>query len=315
MADILVTGGAGFIGSNIARLALERGYRVRILDNLSTGSMNNLEGLDGLEVEYINGDVQDPEVALEATRGVKYVFHQAALSASTQFVPDPSTGLKVNVLGFSNILLASSKNQVSKVVYAMTSSMYGNAPVPWAEDDLLVSCVPNVYALSLLARAFISNQFEKTSKIRTVGLVYFSVYGRYEAAKGNLANIVSQFLWKIKNNQSPILYGDGEQTRDFVNVSDVARANLMAAEADYSGGFLNVGTGKQVTMKDIATRLADLMQKDVEPVYEPNPIYGYCYHTCADTRKAAETIGFRARISLDDGLRDLVEFYKESDSR
>lgn len=302
-----MTGGAGFIGANIVRLAKEKNYSVRVLDNLSTGSKRNIRDLD---VDFVNGEVTDPKLAFEATKGVRYVFHQAAVSASPQFAPDPTEGLRVNIVGFSNVLTAAAKNHVEKFVYAMTSSMYGNSPVPWTEDSLLASSVPNVYASSLLTRAYVAKQVEADTGLKTVGLVYFSVYGRYEAAKKNYANIVSQFLWSIKSGQSPILYGDGSQTRDFVNALDVARANLAAAESDYSGGYVNVGTGKEVSMKEVVTKLEKILGKEVNPVYRPNPIYGYCYRTRADTRKATKMIGFSAKVGFEDGLHDLADFYK-----
>ncbi len=307
MSEILVTGGSGLIGSSIVRHALAKGYKVRVLDNLSTGSRENLENLD---VEFIAGDVTNPDQVREATRGVKYVFHDAALSASPQFVPDPTEGLRVNLLGFNNVLLKSSQSQVEKVVYAMTSSMYGNSPLPWKEDSLLVSSVPNVYALSLLARVYVSRQIEKSTALKTLGLVYFSVYGRNEAAKGEYANIISQFLWALRRNEAPVLYGDGSQTRDFVNEMDVAEANLLAAESNCSGGYLNVGTGRETSMSYVAKTLATLLHTDIKPIFKPNPIYGYCSHTRADTSKATKLIGFKSKIGVDEGLRDLVEYWE-----
>jgi len=308
LETILVTGGAGFIGSNIVRHSLNRGYNVRVLDNLSTGSKSNIAGLP---VEFIEGDVTDKEIVKGATRDVRFIFHDAAVSASPMFVPDPSHGINVNVMGFANVISSAIANGVEKVVYVMTSSMYGNSKPPWAEDKLLVSDVPNIYASSLLDRAFIANQVEKTSGIKTVGLVYFSVYGPYEAAKKDYANIISQFLWSIKKSDPPILYGDGSQTRDFVHAEDVAKANLLAAESAYSGGYVNVGTGVSVSMKDVVDKLCEIMGSDIEPIYKPNPIYGYCYHTLADVSKAKRNIGFEASIGIDEGLKSLVRFYED----
>jgi UDP-glucose 4-epimerase len=307
LALVLVTGGAGFIGSNISRYCLERGYEVRVLDNLATGSEANLRGLT---IQLANGNVTDDEAIDKATKGVKYIFHQAAVSASPMFFPDPSQGLIVNALGFAKVLASAVRNGVEKVVYALTSSMYGNSPVPWVEDNLKVSDIPNIYASSLLDRSFIAKQIEKASEVKTVGLVYFSVYGPNEAAKGNYANIVSQFLWAMKRGQSPVLYGDGSQTRDFIHVEDVARANVLAAESDYSGGFVNLGTGTETSMKAIAEKLGSLLHSSINPVYKPNPIYGYCYRTLADTSKASKMIGFEAVVGIDQGLKTLVEFYR-----
>jgi UDP-glucose 4-epimerase len=309
---ILMTGGAGFIGSNIARLAIQKGYYVRVLDNLSTGSKANLKGLP---VELVNGTVTNRELVERSTKDVKYIFHQAAISASPMFVPDPSEGITVNELGFSNIMAAAIRNGTQKVVYAMTSTMYGNSPTPWKEDQVLVSNVPNIYSSTLLSRAFIAKQLEETTGTKTAGLVYFSVYGPYESAKGRYANIVSRFLWNIKLGKSPILYGDGSQTRDFVHVEDVARANFLAAESKFSGSFVNVGTGHETSMKQIALSLCEIMSSEIQPIYKPNPIYGYCERTCAETSKAKSQIGFGSSISIAEGLKSLVSFYQEDEKR
>lgn len=311
MARVLITGGAGFIGSNIARLALDHGYEVRILDNLSTGSEENIRGL---QVQFFDGDLHDPERLREAMKGIKFVFHEAAASSSPMFVPDPSMGVETNVLGFTRVLNAARRNNVEKVVYAMTSTMYGNSPLPSREGHLLVSEVPNVYASSLLDRYFIAKQVESTTGIKTAGLVYFSVYGPYEAAKKGYANVASQFLWLIKRAKSPVLYGDGTQTRDFVHVEDVARANLLAAESNFSGGFVNVGTGVGTSMRQIVRIICKFLGKNVQPTYKSNPIFGYTHDTLASTVEAGRKIGFRAAIAIDKGLESLVKFYDEHET-
>lgn len=304
---VLITGGAGFIGSNIARLCLERGYTVRVLDDFSVGSPSNLTELD---VELVKGDVTDESSVGKASKGAKYIFHEAAASSSAMFVPDPTEGLRVNVLGFANTLSCAAKNGVEKVVYAMTSTMYGDSPLPYSEQSLLVRQVPTIYSSSLLDRYFVAKQLEKTLGIDCVGLVYFSVYGPGEASKRYYANIVSQFLWAMMRNKRPILYGDGTQSRDFIHVRDVALANVLAAESAYSGNFMNVGTGTETSMNEIVSDINSMLGKNLQPIYKRNPNFGYNMRQLADTTKARREIGFRSSIDVRNGLKSLLKLYR-----
>jgi UDP-glucose 4-epimerase len=225
------------------------------------------------------------------------------------FVPDPREGMDVNFRGFLNVLHYSSKNGVERVVYAMSSSMYGNAPVPWKEEDLSIEACPNAYAYSLLARSFFGRFYSEHQSIKTLGLIYFSVYGPYEKAKGPYANIISQFLWAMAKGESPVLYGDGLQSRDFVHVDDVVEANFLAMQTAASGKLINIGSGKETSMKRIVELLNQYLGTSLKPNYAPNPIIGYCYRTLADTRQAHSLLSFLSRLSLEDGLRSLVRFY------
>jgi len=302
----LIVGGAGFIGSNIARATLRKGWDVRILDNFSTGSPRNLPGLDA---ELVHGDVMNEEVVNKAMRDVDYVFHQAAISSSPMFSLDPRLGIAVNIQGFLNVLHAAGAHNVKKVVYAMTSTMYGNVPGPWKEEDASPERCPNIYAYSLLARSHFCRLYRLSHNIDTVGTVYFSVYGPNEEAKGKYANVISQFLWRMIRGKRPILYGDGTQGRDFIYVSDVAKANLLAAESSLSGGFVNIGTGRETSMKSIIELLNKMLGTNLDPIYAPNPIQGYVYHSLADVSQATREIGFRAEVSVKEGLRRLVNYY------
>jgi UDP-glucose 4-epimerase len=308
---VLVTGGAGFIGSNIAREASRRAFRVRVLDNLSLGSMNNFSGIDDLE--FIKGDVRDEETIKNVTKDVDYIFHQASASSSPMFVPDPREGINLNLQGFQNVLEYAARNGAKKVVYAMTSSSYGNRPVPWKEADLSLSDCPSAYAFSLLTRSFLGKLYSEQRGLGTVGLVYFSVYGSYERAKGRFANVVSQFLWSMMKGQRPVLYGDGLQKRDFVHVSYVVEANFLAATSNSTGDFFNVGTGREASMSETVDMLNEYMKTSLKPVCVKNPISGYCYRTLADTSKAKKVLGFKAKVSLEEGLRSLIEFYRQDE--
>lgn len=306
---VLVVGGAGFIGSNIARAALEKGWDVRVLDNFLTGSPLNLKGTNA---ELLEGDVMNEETVNKAMHDIDCVFHQAAVSSSPMFFPDPRLGISVNIQGFLNVLHAAVAHKVKKVVYAMTSTMYGNVPGPWKEEDAAPERCPNMYAYSLLARSHLCRLYSYIHNIDTVGTVYFSVYGPNEEAKGKYANIVSQFLWCMAKGDRPILYGDGTQGRDFVYVGDVAKANILAAESSLSSGFINVGSGQEASMKRIVELLNEKLGTDLDPVYKPNPIQGYVYHSLADVSKAEREIGFKAEVSIEEGLQQLLNYYMKS---
>jgi UDP-glucose 4-epimerase len=308
MTSVLVTGGAGFIGSNIARECSRRGFTVRILDDLSLGSPDNLRDINN--VKFIKGDVSDENMVSKAVKGVEYVFHQAAASSSPMFMPDPRRGVDVNLGGFLNVLESACREKVRKVVYASTSSIYGNRPIPWKESDMSLDDCPNSYAFSLLARDFFAKVFSRERGLHVVGLVYFSVYGPYEMPKGRYANIISQFIWAMKKGEIPVLFGDGSQSRDFVHVSDVVEANLLAAESKCGGEAINVGTGRSVSMKSAVEMLNQYMGLNIQPKHVPVPYAGYCYNTLADTEKAKRLLGFEAKISLERGLRSLIEFYE-----
>jgi UDP-glucose 4-epimerase len=309
---VLVTGGAGFVGSNIAREASQRGFEVRVLDSLSLGSVNNLAEIKN--VEFVKGDVMDEQTVKAVTKDVDYIFHEASASSSPMFVPDPRKGININLEGFQNVLEYAAQNNVKKVVYAMTSSSYGNMPVPWKESDLTLKNCPSAYAYSLYARSFLAKLYSEQRGLGTAGLVYFSVYGPYEQAKGRFANVVSQFLWLMKKGERPVLYGDGSQARDYVHVSDVVQANFLAATSKSTGDYFNVGTGREVSMIQTVDMLNDLMKTNLKPVCVENPIAGYCYRTLAATSKAEKVLGFKAKVTLEQGLRSLIEFYDERKS-
>jgi nucleoside-diphosphate-sugar epimerase len=302
---ILVTGGAGFIGSNLAREAVERGWQVRVFDNFYLGSLENLSIIKK-EIELIKGDIRDKKTIDAATRGVDYIFHQAAVSSSQMFVPDPSEGFSVNVQGFANLLFHAHKNGVQRVVYASTSSIYGDLPTPHREDMFIKSC-PNHYAASKLASEYLAKAHTLEHGLETVGLRYFSVYGPGEEKKGKYANMVSQFLWVMRNGEPPVIYGDGSQTRDFTYVKDVVEANFLAMKKKHaSGEVFNIGTGRSVTINEVVALLNKHLGKNLKPKYIRNPIRNYVYHTLADTEKAKNLLGFEARVPLEKGIEMLV---------
>ena len=306
---ILVTGGAGFVGSNIAKEAIKKGWGVRVLDNFFLGSSENLREIMD-EIELIRGDVRNEKLVKKATRGVDYIFHQAAVSSSQMFVPDPSLGISVNVQGFSNLLRYAHESGVQRVVHASTSTIYGTLPTPHREDMYIDRC-RNFYSMTKFAAEQLAKTFTAERGLETVGLRYFSIYGPGEKSKGKYANLLTQFLWWIKKGERPIIYGDGKQTRDFVYVTDVVRANFLAAtKKKASGEVFNVGTGKPISVNDATALLNKYLGTEKKPKYAPNPITGYVYKHQADTTKSRKVLGFNAQIPFEKGLKMLVKCYE-----
>lgn len=305
----MVTGGAGFVGSNIAKEAIKKGWEVRVLDNFFLGSSENLREIMD-EIELIRGDVRNEKLVNKATRGVDYIFHQAAVSSSQMFVPDPSFGLSVNFHGFANLLRYANENGVRRVVHASTSTIYGALPTPHREDMRIERC-PNFYATTKLASEYLAKTFTLDRGLETVGLRYFSIYGPGEKPKGEYANLITQFLWWMKKGERPVIYGDGSQTRDFTYVKDVVKANFLAAKRkSASGEVFNVGTGKSASVNAATALLNKYLGTSIKPKYARNPIKGYVYHTKADTTKSKKILGFKTEIPLEKGLKLLVKCYE-----
>ncbi|MFN4133677.1 MAG: NAD-dependent epimerase/dehydratase family protein [Candidatus Hadarchaeales archaeon] len=308
MVKILVTGGAGFIGSNIVRRALERGWEVRVLDNLFLGSSENLKDIMS-DIEFLRGDVRDEKIVKKAVRGVDFIFHQAAASSSQMFVPDPGLGISVNIIGFANILRHACEEGVKRVIHASTSTIYGSLPTPFREDMHIPRC-GNFYSMTKFAAEHLAKTYTAEKGLETVGLRYFSVYGPGERPKGKYANLITQFVWGMKKGERPVIYGDGTQTRDFIHVNDVVRANLLAAQKKgVAGEVFNVGTGKPISVNNAAELLNEYLGTDIKPIYKPNPIVGYVYKHQADTTKAKRMLGFEAKIPFEKGLKMLIECY------
>lgn len=304
---ILITGGAGFIGSNIAgRLSKKRGYDVVVLDNLFLGSKRNLEGLD---VEFVQGSVMDYGKLSRLTRGVDYIFHEAAWSSSPMFLKDPKTGVDINVMGFMNLMNAAIKNNVAKVIFASTSSMYSGNPVPYSEGQEIKT--NTFYEASFRAREVIAQTYHRVFGLESIGLRYFSVYGPHERAKGKYANNISQFIWEMIANKSPVLYGDGSQVRDFTHVNDIVTANLLAMKSEIPFDIFNVGTGVGTSFNELINMINKALGTDIKPTYVGNPISNYVQRTIADISKIRREVGFEPTKSIDDGVRETAEYYKD----
>ena len=310
MERALVTGGAGFIGSNIVEKLVEKNIEVVVLDDLFLGSEDNLSGVRD-EIEFIQGSVLDTGKVSEAMEGVDVVFHQAARSSSPMHKENPAEGARVNIEGFINVAEAAVDEEVEKIVYASTSSMYGSVEPPHNEDMDLEPV--NLYTASKMSREMYARCYSYTDKIETTGLRYFSVFGPHEKAKGKYANVVTQFLWKMMDDEQPVIWGDGTQERDFVYVEDVAEANISAAKRkkELDGEVINIGPGNPVTFNEVVEKLNDALGKDIEPEKIENPRDKYVKQHRADNDKARELLDWEPRYGFEEGLKKTVEYYSK----
>ena len=304
MKKVIVTGGAGFIGSHLTELLLSRGYHVIIIDDFSTGKMANIEPLlKNIKVDFIQGSITDLPLLQNLFQGVDFVFHQAALSSVPRSVADPLSTNKVNITGTLNVLLAARDNNVKKVIYASSSSVYGDTPtLPKRED--MVSNPQSPYALTKLVSEYYCRIFHQIYDLPTICLRYFNVYGLRQDSDSQYAAVIPIFIARLSQNKPPIIYGDGEQTRDFTFVKDVIQANIIGAESDACGIF-NIGRGENSTLNDLAKTITDLMGKDLQSEYQP-PRVGDVRDSLADISKA-RAIGYEPQYSLDKGLRETIK--------
>jgi nucleoside-diphosphate-sugar epimerase len=300
----LVTGGAGFIGSNIARALLERGDEVRVLDNMSTGHRRNLDGLD---LELVEGDLRSYERVATAVRGTDVVFHQGALPSVPRSIQDPLTSNAVNVEGTLNVILAARDTGVRRVVVASSSSVYGDTPgMPRVETQRSSPMAP--YAVSKLAaeqHALVAN---RVFGIETVALRYFNVFGEYQDPSSGYAAVIPKFIRLIQAGESPTINGDGSNSRDFTHIENVVQANLAAAESPTAAGrAINVAMGECHTLNELMDALNDLMGTDVQARYGP-PRPGDVAESMADVSLARDVLDYQPTVDWLTGLRRTIDW-------
>jgi UDP-glucose 4-epimerase len=304
---VLVTGGAGFIGSNVVRALLARGDDVRVLDNFSTGNRANLAGL-GHDVELVEGELRSYERVHNAVRGVELVFHLGALGSVPRSVQDPLTSSAVNVEGTLNVLLAARDEGVRRVVFASSSSIYGNQ----AELPLREAMAPDPispYGVAKLAAERYCVSFTRVyHSFETVVLRYFNVFGPRQDPRSQYAAVVPLFITAVAAGRPVTIFDDGEQSRDFTYIDNIVAANLLAADAEGASGLIfNVSAGTPTTVNTLADTIGRLLGKEVEREYLP-PRPGDLRNSWADVSAARELLGYEATVSLEEGLRRTADF-------
>ena len=306
---VLVTGGAGFIGGHLVEELLRRGARVRVLDDLSTGLASNLEPVSD-RIEFLQGDLRSTEDCDKACDGVDTVFHQGALGSVPRSVNDPATSMAVNVGGTTNLFKACRDNEVRRIVYASSSSVYGDSPtLPKREGE--EGQVLSPYALSKLMCEQLTTMFERCYGMEIVGLRYFNVFGPRQRPDGPYAAVIPRFFDAYYSGRAPIIFGDGEQSRDFTFVGDAVNANLLAAgaPAQACGRSYNVAGGKRVSLNQLWKVIRDLVGGGPRPEYgEPRP--GDVRHSLADLSQAEENLGYVPQVGVEEGLSLTAEHYK-----
>jgi nucleoside-diphosphate-sugar epimerase len=305
----VVTGGAGFIGSHLAEELVRRGEQVRVVDNLSTGKRDNLSHLP--RVEFIEGDLADLEVARRAVAGARYVLHQAAIPSVPRSVEDPIASNRANIDASLNVLVAARDAGVTRVVYAGSSSAYGNAPtLPKVESMPAAPLSP--YALQKLVAEQYCQMFTRLYGLETVTIRYFNVFGPRQDPSSPYSGVISLFISALCEGRAPTIYGDGEQTRDFTYVANVVDGVLRACQAERaSGEVINVATAGRISLNQLFRTVRDLVGADVEPVYAEARA-GDVHDSQADIDKARRLLGYQPSVDLAKGLTRTVEWYRAS---
>jgi nucleoside-diphosphate-sugar epimerase len=307
--SVLVTGGAGFIGSHLVDALVEDGARVRVLDNFTTGSRANLSHLDE-RIEIQEGDIRNSAICRSSCSDVEVVFHQAALGSVPRSIEDPATSLEVNVTGTANVFAAARDAKVRRVVYASSSSVYGDSKtLPKREGEEGEPLSP--YAASKRMNEETAAVFRRCYELELIGLRYFNVYGPRQDPRGPYAAVIPKFFHALLQGKRPKIFGDGEQSRDFTAVADAVQANLLAglAPSEASGNTFNVATGRRTTVMELAERVGRALGLDIEPELQP-PRQGDVRHSLADISRARDALGFEPRIDLEDGLEGCIRYYQ-----
>jgi len=312
MARYLITGIAGFIGSTLAHALVDEGHEVRGFDNLSTGNLANLEDIRQ-KISFQQMDLQDVQGVKEVCEGVDYILHQAALASVPRSVKDPLSSHQSNINGTLNLLLAARDAKVRRIVYAASSSAYGDQPTQPKQEDMLPRPL-SPYAVQKLTCEYYIQSFYKSYGLEGVCLRYFNIFGPRQAADSPYSGVIAQFTSKMMAGITPAIYGDGLTSRDFTYIDNAVSANLLAVKAPSevaTGRVFNVGTGASHTLKEVYDTIARHLGFSAPPTYGPERT-GDVKHSLADISRAAKELGYQPKVGFEEGLRRTVDWYLET---
>lgn len=304
---ILITGGAGFIGSNIVETLLKKGAKVRVLDNFITGRKRNIEPfLNNENFELIEGDLRNYSTVRKSVEGINYILHQGALPSVPRSIKDPITTNNINILGTLNVLEAARKTGVKRLVFASSSSIYGNSEVLPKKEDMSVNPL-SPYALSKYTGERYCQLYYRIYGLETICLRYFNVFGPNQDPTSQYAAVIPKFISLIKKDESPVIYGDGLQSRDFTYVENVVEANILACEAKVvAGEVFNIACGNSFSLLQLVNLINKFLGKNIKPQFaEPRP--GDVKHSLASIEKAKIKLGYEPKIDFEQGLEKLIQ--------
>ncbi|MFH1221773.1 MAG: SDR family oxidoreductase [Candidatus Micrarchaeota archaeon] len=307
---VLVTGGAGFIGSHIADALLAKGHEVRIIDDFSTGSEDNLRHSQG-KIELIRGSITDRQLLEKAIEGVDYVFHEAAQVSVVDSIKNPARTWEINVTGTNRLLNAAVEYKVNKVVLASSAAVYGNEPGLPKTENMKTKPTSN-YGTSKSMNEIRAERCHSVDRLKAVCLRYFNVYGPRQAPNSEYSGVISKFIKKMLCGERPTIYGDGKQTRDFIFVEDVVAANLLVMESKkINSGIYNIATGHEISLNDLVGTINEILDTKLEPIYEPERPDDI-RRSVADISKAKKDLGFKPKYKFKEGLKKTIDWYKKN---
>jgi len=308
MSSYLVTGGAGFIGSNIVEELVKRGEKVRVLDNFSTGKRENIAPFLK-QIELIEGDIRDEETCRQAIKDIDYVLHQAAMPSVPRSLAEPVITSEVNIMGTVKLLTAAAKAKVRRFVYAASSSAYGDQPVAVKSEDLIPKPL-SPYAAAKLAGEYFCQAYSQSMGLETVGLRYFNVFGPRQDPKSQYSAVIPLFITAIMEGRRPTIYGDGSQTRDFTYVANNVQANILAAttEKPVAGKIINIACGTSYSVLDLLKVINEALGKNIEPILVPER-KGDIKHSLADISLARELLNYKVKVDFTEGIKWTVKWY------
>lgn len=304
---VIVTGGAGFIGSNLAD-ELSKSQEVTVFDNLSTGRIENLEGIFK-KIDFIQGDINNLDLLKKTFIDADTVFHQAAIPSVQRSLDNPIASNEANIDGTLNVLVAARACNVRKVVYASSSSVYGDTPTLPKREDMKPN-PKSPYAVSKLAGEYYCRVFSGVFGLKTICLRYFNVYGPRQNPKSQYAAVIPKFITRVLANEPPVIFGDGRQTRDFTFVKDVVKANILAMECEAEGVF-NIACGQRISLNKLASKILEITKNGLNPIYD-KPRQGDVKDSLADISSAMEMLGYQPNFDLNSGLEETIKWFREN---